>query len=82
MSNVTIVNEDLLEANLDIIGHQVNGLGIMSGGIALQIKKRYPLVYKEYKKICNPLLPKKNLGKCQVVSTQIGDDKYIANLFG
>lgn len=45
----------------------------MGGGIALQIKKKYSYVYKEYKKICNPINPKKNLGKCQIIPIKEGD---------
>jgi len=63
----------IIEQDVDIIGYQVNRLGIMGGGIALQIKKKYSYVYKEYKKICNPINPKKNLGKCQIIPIKEGD---------
>lgn len=82
MSKIINIEGNLLEQKLDIIGHQVNGLGIMGGGIALQIKKRYPNVYREYKTICSPIKPKKNLGVCQVVEKESGSNSYVANLFG
>jgi len=35
---------DLLESGCDIIAHQMNLQGIMGGGIALQIAKKFPMV--------------------------------------
>lgn len=49
----------IIEQDVDIIGYQVNRLGIMGGGIALQIKKKYPYVYKEYKKSVIQLIQRK-----------------------
>lgn len=42
-------NGDLLESKCDIICHQVNLDGIMGGGLALQIARKYPSVEKSYK---------------------------------
>lgn len=39
------IKGNLLESDCDIICHQTNTLGIMGGGIALQIKNKYPLLY-------------------------------------
>lgn len=46
---IQIVNGDLLEANEDILGHQVNCQGVMGSGIAKILRDRYPNLYPEYK---------------------------------
>lgn len=46
---VTIKEGNILEATENIIAHQVNGKGVMGAGLAKQIKKAYPTVYKTYK---------------------------------
>ena len=75
-----IINKigNILEANENIICHQVNVQGNMGGGLALQIAKSYPNVEKEYKEVCNKY---KDLliGQYQVV--KIGKRKYIVNCF-
>lgn len=43
-----ITHDDLLNTNIKIIAHQVNCKGVMGGGLAKQIKDRYPDVFKEY----------------------------------
>lgn len=79
--SVIEVEGDLLEAKEDIYGHQVNCLGIMEAGIALQIKKRFSTVYSQYKKCCEENDKNKSLlGCCFIVPTESG--KSIANLFG
>ncbi|MDR2964192.1 MAG: macro domain-containing protein [Treponema sp.] len=62
-----------------VIAHQTNCLGIMGGGVAAQIKSRYPEVYAEYKKFCTA--NKSLLGQCQLVELNSGKG-FIANLFG
>lgn len=66
---------DILQAKENIIVHQVNELGIMGAGLALQIKNKYPDVYKKYKAVAN----KECLGKIQII--KINDNKYICNMF-
>lgn len=41
---------DLLDAEEDIICHQVNCLGYMGAGLALQLRNKYPAMFEEYKK--------------------------------
>ena len=55
MSKLTIIKqqENSLDLDVNIICHQVNCLGIMGGGITLQIKNRWPLVFEQYKEYCN-----------------------------
>lgn len=71
---------DLLYLNANIICHQVNCLGIMGGGIAAQIKKKYPEVYSQYKEYCelHSQAPEKMLGKAFMSPA---DGKWVANIF-
>lgn len=46
---VKIVHGDLLEADVDIIGHQVNCKGVMGAGIALQLRHKYSGLFDHYK---------------------------------
>jgi O-acetyl-ADP-ribose deacetylase (regulator of RNase III) len=41
--------KDILTVQSGIIAHQVNMQGVMSSGLALQIKRKYPKVYSEYR---------------------------------
>lgn len=43
-----IIKGDLLKADADIICHQVNLQGVMGGGLALSIARKYPNVNKVY----------------------------------
>ena len=61
-------NGDLLQADVDIILHQVNLQGFMGGGIAYQIAKTYPNVEKEYMEF-----KEKELGNVCFVKT----NKYV-----
>jgi O-acetyl-ADP-ribose deacetylase (regulator of RNase III) len=45
---VNIINGDVLKSGSPIIAHQVNCMGIMGGGVALQVKKKYPEVFNKY----------------------------------
>lgn len=74
---------DLLESNVDVIAHQVNCLGVMGSGIALQIRNRYPeLVYDKYVSKCHKeVVSRFLLGECQICEIP-GENRYVANLFG
>lgn len=43
----------ITDANTNIIVNTVNCVGIMGAGVALQVKKKYPKMFKEYVKDCN-----------------------------
>jgi|688.fasta_scaffold573284_2 O-acetyl-ADP-ribose deacetylase (regulator of RNase III) len=75
---IKIAKGNILEATEDIIAHQTNCMGVMGGGLAKQIRDKYPNVYKEYKSFCNKaqLL----FGNVQLITCS--DGKTIANLFG
>lgn len=76
---------DIFESGADIICHQVNCQGVMGGGIAWQVREKYPVVYKDYKSICDIYSPKALLGTAQFVKTNIACHTPfigIFNLFG
>ncbi|MBD2048838.1 hypothetical protein H6F78_25110 [Coleofasciculus sp. FACHB-64] len=44
------ISQDILEVERGVICHQVNCQGRMGAGLALQIRDRWPIVYKDYRK--------------------------------
>src|ERR1700678_3621437 len=44
---------DLFEVDAPAIGHGCNTEGAMGAGIAVEFKRRYPDMYKEYKRRCS-----------------------------
>ena len=90
---IQIINGDILDATEDIIAHQVNGIGVMGAGVAKQIKKKYPLVYRDYARFSRlKSAPKELLGTNLMLTTDGSDihdftnanpdTKIISNLFG
>ena len=71
---------DIFESGADIICHQVNCQGVMGSGVAKQVKEKYPMVYREYKAVCNMYQPSELLGLNLI--TYIDKTHMIANLFG
>lgn len=65
--------QDILLADDNIIVHQVNNLGIMGAGLALQIRNKYPKVFEAYKNT------EQIIGKLHLC--KIDTDKYICNMF-
>ncbi|UUV46815.1 macro domain-containing protein [Bacillus phage vB_BanS-Thrax4] len=80
---IKVVDGDLLKAKEDILGHQVNCMGVMGSGIALQVKQQHPKAFAIYKELVEKAREEDSLrfllGKALVVDS---NDKYIANLFG
>ncbi len=81
----TIVGDILTPNNTDrvvIVCHQVNCKGVMGAGLALQIKNKFPMVYKNYKDKC---LQIENdiggLGDVQFCSVLSENGYIIANIF-
>lgn len=70
---------NLLSVEEGIICHQVNCLGIMGAGIALQIRNKYPNVFDEYYKLVK-LNHYDLLGEVQLI--KINDQLSVANIFG
>ena len=73
---------DIFESGADIICHQVNCQGVMGSGIAKQVKEKYPVVYKHYKRMCEIYSPKALLGTAQFIETDSVPFIGIFNLFG
>jgi len=46
---VHVVEGNLLNAPVDVIGHQVNCKGVMGAGIALQLRRKYSGLFDHYK---------------------------------
>jgi O-acetyl-ADP-ribose deacetylase (regulator of RNase III) len=73
---IEVVRGNLLYAPQQVIAHQTNCNGIMGGGVAKQIRKKYPAMYVTYVARC---ITKRCLGTTQLVEVS---DGYIANVFG
>jgi O-acetyl-ADP-ribose deacetylase (regulator of RNase III)/uncharacterized protein YwgA len=52
MSNVRILEGDLLKSNMHALVNTVNTVGVMGKGVALAFKKRYPDMYQDYVRRC------------------------------
>jgi len=75
---MNIIEMDILNVSGPaVICHQVNCVGIMGGGLALQIRNEWDVVYERY-------LAKQDwqLGDCQIIEISDGDSQYVANLAG
>lgn len=73
---------NLLDAQTDVIAHQVNCQGVMGSGVAKQIREKWANVYTAYRAEYDLFtdLNKPLLGNCQLV--QVNDNQCVANLFG
>ena len=49
---IKFIKGDLFSSNCQALVNTVNCLGVMGKGIALQVKNKYPEMYKEYKQFC------------------------------
>ena len=68
----TLEHSNLLEVKSGIVCHQVNCIGAMGAGLALQIRNKWPLVYKKYQEVCLPFkpCPEKLLGHVQDIMVE------------
>ena len=66
----------ILDIESGVICQQVNCMGVMGAGLALQIKNKYPIVYEEYLKYADPTA----IGKVLLVPVTNG--LSVACLFG
>ena len=84
MHNYTVVDGNLLDANVDYIAHQVNCQGKMGSGVAKAIREKHMRVYNEY---MQELLEYKDngksiLGHSQLVNIEDGCGyKGVINMF-
>lgn len=67
---IKVIDGNLFDTDAKFICHQVNCMGKMGSGVALQIKERFPHVYEEYRRVASSNM----LGKVQIVPT---NQKYI-----
>ena len=75
---ITYHNGDILKSGADYICHQVNCRGVMGAGLVLQLRKAYPQLYEDYRKLCNILGPNL-LGKTSVyVDYNLKSKNYLA----
>ena len=75
-----IISKDITTIEEGIICHQVNTQGVMGSGLALQIKRKFPVAFTEYKRFCDTLTDKELLGAVAMV--MITEKLVVANLFG
>ena len=79
---MTVICEkgNILNTKCNIICQQVNCKGVMGAGLALQIRRKWTIVYKDYKQYCNSANKYNNL-LGNVLFTKVENDKYVANMF-
>jgi O-acetyl-ADP-ribose deacetylase (regulator of RNase III)/uncharacterized protein YwgA len=53
MSNVRVLEGDLLKSDMHALVNTVNTVGIMGKGVALEFKRRYPAMYRDYVQRCD-----------------------------
>lgn len=73
---------DLMMIEEGIICHQTNCLGIMGAGIALQIKNKWPHVYRDYVNFCKLMAPGATTLLGSVCISNASPRIYIAHIFG
>lgn len=55
---IKIMIGDIFESKMDVLVNTVNCVGVMGKGIASDFKKKYPMMFKEYKRLCDQRLIK------------------------
>lgn len=74
------INRDITMITTGVIAQQVNCQGVMGGGLAAQIRRKWPVVYQEYSELykTGQLI----LGYCQIINVDVFDNLWVANLAG
>ncbi len=74
------VEGDLLTSRVDALVNTVNCVGVMGKGLALQFKRRYPDVFKEYESACKR--GEVRVGEMFVVPTgHLDGPRFVINFF-
>ena len=74
---INIINGDLLKSDAKVIAHQSNCFHVMGGGIAKQLKDKYPEVYQ-----ADLLTERGDSGKLGTFSVaEISDDLTVFNMY-
>ena len=77
---IKVVNGNVLDCTEDVIIHQVNVAGVMGGGVARQLARRYTGLEKEYSEFCKIYDNDYYKLKGKVFKIMI-DGKFIMNMF-
>jgi O-acetyl-ADP-ribose deacetylase (regulator of RNase III) len=76
MLTITIIkNSNIFNSKCQTLVNTVNCVGVMGKGLALEMKKRYPLLFEQYKTFCDKKLI--DIGKLWIYKTDT--DKLILN---
>lgn len=73
---IKVIRGDLLSVESGIIAHGCNAKGVMGGGVALAIRKKYPQVFNEYR----DTFIKSGLRLGEASAIRVSDDLTIWNL--
>lgn len=78
---IKYINKDITTVTRGIVAHGVNCLGAMGSGVALAIRKSWPIVFFEYVQYCDIFKgPARNLlGMVQTID--VGNEVIVANCF-
>lgn len=69
---------DLFECGLDAIAHGCNMRGVMGAGVAKEMRRRFPTMYKRYAVLCQS--PGFHLGDCWFEYPEMLSDFVVFNL--
>lgn len=81
MTLIKIVNGDLLDAEENLIIHQVNCMGKMNSGVAKAIREKWSKVYDRYSLMCENYVSLELLGQVQSVLVNKDNRQYVINMF-
>lgn len=84
---ISYVSGDILTPNAEeravIVCHQVNCKGVMGAGLALQVRRKHPGVYRLYRDKCSQIAAGiGGLGDVQFCSVLADAGYVVANIFG
>ena len=78
----TIEHSNILDVKSGIICHQVNCIGVMGAGLALQVKNKWPIVYKKYKEDCKQFMTHPEMMLGHVLDVMVEPTLVVANCYG
>lgn len=81
MTLIRIVNGDLLEAEENLIVHQVNCQGKMNSGVAKAIRGKWGRVFDKYSLMCQNYDSFELLGQVQSILVNEESRQYVVNMF-
>lgn len=81
MTLIKVVNGDLVEAEENLIIHQVNCLGKMNSGVAKTIRVKWGRVFDRYSSMCREYDSFEILGQVQSVLVDESKKQYVVNMF-